>query len=181
MRLALTASELVRSRIKQATLKAMYPGLRIGPNAFLGRDCHLLVADGSELVVGRGVAVERFASISAKGGSCILGENVFVGVGAVICAHLSIRIGQDVLIGEYVSIRDQDHRVSAGAITASNGFVDAPVIIGDNVWIGAKATITKGVTIGENSVVGAGAVVTHDVPPNSVAAGVPARRVRDVL
>lgn len=54
----------------------------------------------------------------------------------------------------------------------------APVVIGDGVWIGARATILKGVTIGDGAVVAAGAVVTRDVPAHSLVAGVPARVVR---
>jgi hypothetical protein len=52
------------------------------------------------------------------------------------------------------------------------------VVIGDDVWVGAKATITRGVTIGRGAVVGAHAVVTHDLPAGCVAVGVPARIVR---
>jgi acetyltransferase-like isoleucine patch superfamily enzyme len=54
----------------------------------------------------------------------------------------------------------------------------APIRIGRNVWIGGKATITKGVTIGDNAIIGANAVVTHDVPMNAVAVGVPARVIK---
>ena len=54
----------------------------------------------------------------------------------------------------------------------------AAIRIGDNVWIGAKATITRGVTIGDNAVVGANAVVTRDVPENAVVGGVPAKVIR---
>ena len=57
---------------------------------------------------------------------------------------------------------------------------EGPVIIGDDVWIGASAIIFPGVTIGEQSVVGAGAVVTKDVPANSVVVGVPARKIKDL-
>ena len=63
------------------------------------------------------------------------------------------------------------------ALCASS-LATAAVTIGNNVWIGAKATITKGVTIGDNAVIGAGAVVTHDIPADCLAVGVPARVVR---
>lgn len=56
----------------------------------------------------------------------------------------------------------------------------SPVKIEDNVWIGARATILKGVTLGFNSVIGTGAVVTKDVPPNTIVAGNPARQVGEL-
>lgn len=61
------------------------------------------------------------------------------------------------------------------------GPVDEPVVIGDNVWIGAHCIILKGVTIGDNSVIGAGSVVIKDVPPNSFAAGNPARVIAPIV
>jgi len=57
---------------------------------------------------------------------------------------------------------------------------DAPVILERNVWLGINVTVLKGVTVGENSVVGAGSLVTHSIPANVVAAGVPARVIRPV-
>jgi maltose O-acetyltransferase len=55
-----------------------------------------------------------------------------------------------------------------------------PIVIGNNVWLGGGAIVLAGVTIGENSVIGAGAVVTRDIPPNVVAAGNPARVIREI-
>ena len=85
-----------------------------------------------------------------------------------------IKIGNNVAISENVIIRDSDNH------TLSNQkCISAPIIIGDNVWIGMNATILKGVTIGNGSVIAAGSVVTHDVPPNSLVAGVPAKVIRE--
>jgi len=79
-----------------------------------------------------------------------------------------IEIGYDVNISERVTIRDSDnHSVDSQPLTA-------PVRIGNKVWIGMEAMILKGVTIGDGAVVAAGAVVTRDVPPNALVAGVPA-------
>ena len=85
----------------------------------------------------------------------------------------------DCLIGELVSIRDHDHAFDrTDTPILDQGRRTAPVVIGDDVWVGAKATITAGVTIGPGTVVGAHAVVTHDLPAGCVAVGVPARVVR---
>lgn len=94
-----------------------------------------------------------------------------------------IEIGNHVMIGSYVLITDHSH----GALERTNVPVakrqlltKGPVIIEDNVWIGEHACIMPGVTIGEGSIIGANAVVTHNVPPYSVAVGVPAKVVKQL-
>ena len=84
----------------------------------------------------------------------------------------NITIGKNVAIAENVIIRDSDNHNIEGAVNS------APIVIGDNVWIGMGAMILKGVTIGSGSIVAAGAVVTKDVAPNTIVAGVPAKEIR---
>lgn len=98
----------------------------------------------------------------------------------MIVARDSISIGDHALIAEYVTIRDQDHSYGGDVPTAQNGFETAPIQIGKNVWIGAKATITRGVTIGDNAVIAAGAVVVDDVPANTIAGGIPAKVLKTI-
>ncbi|WP_055046095.1 DapH/DapD/GlmU-related protein [Devosia sp. A16] len=102
-----------------------------------------------------------------------IGSNVFINQGCHFMDMGGISIGDDVMIGPKVNL------VSAGHPTdpceRRNGIVKKPITIGNNVWIGAAATILPGVTIGDNAVVAAGAVVSRDVPANTIAAGVPAR------
>lgn len=94
-------------------------------------------------------------------------------------AAQSVRIGQDVLIASNVLITDSDHVVEAGVPTARNPkLVTQPVCIEDNCWLGQNVVIVKGVTVGHDSIVGANSVVTHNIPPYSVAAGNPARVVK---
>lgn len=92
-------------------------------------------------------------------------------------------IGNEVLTGKWVTITDNSHgetdKESLCVAPNKRSVINkGPVIIHDKVWIGDKATILPGVTIGEGAVVGANAVVTKDVPPYSVAAGVPAKIVK---
>lgn len=112
-----------------------------------------------------------------------LGDNVYIGPGAFMLAHLSrIRIGSNTAIGPNVSIIGGDHRYDHVGRTI-NGFPspeklpenDRDVEIGDDVWIGCNATILKGVTIARGTVVAAGAVVTKNFPPYSILGGVPAK------
>ena len=112
-----------------------------------------------------------------------LGNNVYIGPGAFMLAHLScIRIGSNTAIGPHVTIIGGDHRFDQVGRTV-NGFPppdklpenDLDVEIGDDVWIGCNVTILKGVTVARGTVVAAGAVVTKSYPPYSILGGVPAR------
>ncbi len=114
----------------------------------------------------------------SKHGKLSIGKNVHIGIGSVLTARNNIQIGDYALIAAYVTIRDQDHDFDRDSITLDNGFVTSPIDIGKNVWIGAKATITKGVKIGDNAVIGANSVVTKDIAANAVAAGIPAKVLR---
>ena len=111
-----------------------------------------------------------------------IGDETFVGNGCTFSAGSSIRVGNHCLVSACVRVHDNDgHPLDPGRRREGAPIgpdETAPVVIGDNVWLGAGATILKGVTIGENAVVGTGAVVAADVPPNAVVAGNPARVVK---
>jgi acetyltransferase-like isoleucine patch superfamily enzyme len=117
----------------------------------------------------------RGEMVAHPGGRIEIGERVYVNYGCSISAHRLVRIGDRCLIGQYALIMDSDYH-SAHDHT-SLGEV-RPVVIGDRVWIGARAIVLKGVTIGDGACVAAGSVVTGDVPAGATVAGVPARVVR---
>lgn len=114
----------------------------------------------------------------------VLGEGTFIGHECSIRASDSVRIGRHCLLAGGVIVTDYDgHPLDAkrrrlGEPTPSEQV--RPVTIGDDVWIGQRAIILKGVTIGSRSVIGAGAVVVRDIPPDCVAGGNPARVVRNL-
>ncbi len=98
----------------------------------------------------------------------------------VLTCKLGIDIGNDALIAEYVTIRDQNHRFPMGTRIREAGFDCAPVSIGNDVWIAAKSSVLKGARIGSGAVVGAHSLVLGGgVLENTVVAGVPARFVRE--
>lgn len=108
-----------------------------------------------------------------------IGSNVFVGNGCTLCAGSRIVIGDHCLLSAGVRIHDNDGHPRDSQRRREGQPIGpgdtAAVTVGENVWIGAGATILKGVTIGRNAIIGTGAVVTHDVPADAVAAGNPAQ------
>ncbi len=140
----------------------------------------IAATDGGSIQFGPSTAVDRFATVIVKHGKLSAGGNLYLGVGSVVVARESITIGENVLIAEHVTIRDQDHALTPTEGQGRVGFTTSPIVIGDNVWLGAKVTVIQGVTIGNNVVVGANSVVTHDLPDNCVAVGAPARVVRQL-
>jgi acetyltransferase-like isoleucine patch superfamily enzyme len=104
------------------------------------------------------------------------GRNVFVNHGCTAMDLGGIDIGDDVMIGPNVQLISSGHPLDPE--TRRRSITVAPVRIGRGVWIAAGATVLQGVTVGDDAVVGAGAVVTKDVPPRTLVAGVPARVVR---
>jgi acetyltransferase-like isoleucine patch superfamily enzyme len=110
-----------------------------------------------------------------------IGSNVFIGPQAFLSADkVRVDIGDDTVIGPGLYLIAGDHEFSTPGVTfaASRRGRNEAIAIGRNVWIGARATILKGVTIGAGAIVGAGSVVTHDVDSCAVVAGNPARFVR---
>jgi acetyltransferase-like isoleucine patch superfamily enzyme len=130
--------------------------------------------------VGEAVHLEERVLLQSEG-RLEIGPRVYINRDVMIVALESISIGEGTRVAERVSIRDHDHRFDLLCKPIrEQGYASAPIHIGRECWIGCNAVILKGVAIGDHAVVGAGAVVTRDVPPHSVAAGVPARVVRSL-
>ena len=111
------------------------------------------------------------------GKNITVGNNVFINAGCKFQDQGGIVIGDGTFIGHNTVLATLDHDIDPDKRQL---LYPAPIHIGSKVWIGAGVIITKGVTIGDNSVIAAGAVVTHDISPNVIAAGVPARVLREI-
>ena len=162
----------------------------------------------SNITLANGVYLDQNTYLHACASGIDIGANSIVMHGSVLHVYnfrglpnSGISIGENSLIGEYsvirgqggVSIGDRVFTSPFSQIIAVNHIFDDPevsfvdqgitaegIIIEDDVWIGASAIITDGVRIGKGSVIAAGAVVTKDVPPHTVVAGVPAKPIKDI-
>jgi len=171
-------------------------GLELGDGVeFFGQPV-VSMKKGSSLVIGAQCSLCSVSQFTALGVNHPIvlrtlhsGASIKIGVhtglsGTTICAAQEVTIGNYVLVGANVTIVDTDfHSIDPEGRRYRGDFdhiLSAPVRVEDNVFIGAGAYVLKGVTIGKNSVIGAGSVVARDVPPNSVAAGNPARVIGEV-
>lgn len=152
-------------------------------NEALGGDLHpssvvlgKVTLEGTrQIKLGRNARIYTGVYLETQGiGRIDIGDNVVLSSGVHIVAFNHVSLGDGVMLGEYTSVRDANHRLSAVSMRDS-GFDSAPVRIDANVWIGRGVTVLKGVHIGTHSVIGANAVVTQPVPEKCRAVGVPAR------
>jgi acetyltransferase-like isoleucine patch superfamily enzyme len=174
------AARLARAR---ARVRRQGGDVRLHGMSFLGHRVELTAPHGSgRLVVGPWCWLGDGAALRAHAGRVTLGTKVVLGGGSTINAYLDVSIGDGTLIAEGVHITDFDHRIDRVDIPIKDqGVVTSPVRIGADVWLGRGVTVLRGVDIGQGSVVGAHAVVTRDIPPYSVAVGVPARVISSRL
>lgn len=152
------------------------------------RNGSIVLSDRVELIsvshrTNLGVRSPTILRILAPGAAIYVGEDTGIS-GAVICSALSVQIGKRCLFGADVMVFDTDfhHLEPAGRRYGAPNWseISAPVVIEDDVFVGTRSIVTKGVRIGRGSVVGAGSIVTSDVPPMTLVAGVPARRIRSL-
>lgn len=145
--------------------------LRIGPGV------RILKKQG-KISVGDRVMLHRHVKLSAWGtdteAKISIGNRTYIGDRTEIHAGCSITIGSGCDISWDCNILDRDyHKLN------SDTEIYAPVVISDNVWIGCRSIILKGVTIGEGAVIAAGSVVTKNVPAHTLVAGNPAKVIRE--
>lgn len=138
------------------------------------------VKNWGTLIIGdrvRLVSTIATLEIAVQDGTLEIGEGSYINYGCSIGASKLVRIGANCNIGTYVMMIDNDfHRLEPER--RNERPESEAIILGDNVWLGARVIVLRGVTIGSDSVVGAGSVVTRDIPPRSLAAGVPAKVIR---
>ena len=129
---------------------------------------------GNRVVLEHGVVLK----IVDEAAGIQLHDHVFVGRGCIFDIAGILSIGEGTLIAPGCFITDHNHGIAAGVAIWTQHCTNKAVRIGKDGWLGARVIVLPGVTIGDGAVVAAGAVVTRDVAPMSIVAGVPARFVR---
>jgi acetyltransferase-like isoleucine patch superfamily enzyme len=123
--------------------------------------------------------VESFSCINNAVGDVVIGDHTRIGLHNTVIGPVTI--GHHVNLAQGITITALNHNFGDKSQRIdSQGISTNPVVIGDDIWIGANAVVLPGVSIGHHSVVAAGAVVTKDVPPHSLVAGVPAKIIKEI-
>jgi len=152
----------IRHPVEGELLEALDEGrLTIGDATLLEPGCWITMAPDARIAIGDG---------------CFLNRNT------MLAAQAEIEIGSHTMLANGCFVGDAEHRYDDPEIPVTHqGFTSkGPVRIGDNCWFGVNCVVTSGVTIGERCVIGANSVVTQDLPPFSIAAGAPAKVLREV-
>lgn len=160
-------------------LQSSAPGLRIDHTVHIRSPGRLAL--GAEVFIDAGVVLHCGGmDWSPADGGIEIGAHSYIGPNCTLFGAAGIEIGESALISPGVVITSHQHTYAHRDVEMrSQPLRFGRVVIERDVWIGANATILPGVRVGEGAVVGAGAVVTRDVPPRTVALGVPARVVRE--
>lgn len=160
--------------------------IEVGKTLFIGDYVEINAVSALGVKIGDNVSIHRNTIIDCTGGIRSLGEGLEIGnnVGfspnCFIQVRGNVKIGNNVIFGPYVKIFSETHNFSnQDKYINEQGETRKGVIIEDGVWVGAAAIILDGVTVGSNSIVAAGSVVTKNVPPFTIVAGMPAEVIKN--
>lgn len=161
----------------------------------IGTGANVLLMDGSQASdIELGEYVTIYGALhSQSGGKIIMGDYTRLGKDSVIRSVDYVKIGNYTAVADHVVISDNGNHPTDpifrrkmkedsldGPMRLWKNSEHAPVIIGENVWVCEGVRINRGVKIGDNSIIAAGAIVTHDVPSNVIAAGIPAKVIKNI-
>lgn len=159
-------------------IKLQYPTINIDWNTIVSDNATIKACNMSSISLKNVVISDNVKILATRGGRIEI-RNSYIGFNTVITSINSIEIDSHCEIAEMVVIRDQNHSFGEkGRLLKDQGYDHAPISIESNVWIGAKATILKGVIIGENSIVGAHSLINKSIPKNCVCVGIPGKLVK---
>lgn len=139
------------------------------PVTFFSPFVEIEIGKRSFLKISRFVKAKSGVKIKIRNGANVhIGESTSFNHGCMLVSHEKIEIGKNVQIGPNVLIYDHDHDYRTAGGLKGLKYITSPVIVGNNVWIGANVIILKGTTIGSNCVIAAGSIIKGNFPDNTV-------------
>jgi UDP-3-O-[3-hydroxymyristoyl] glucosamine N-acyltransferase len=161
-------------------IKLLYPSVQIDFKTTIGKNCSISCCDSGRLII-RNSQIGNGTFIFADENATIEINNSFIFWNCNITAKESITIDSGCAIAEMVVIRDQNHVLDpSNAQHPFENYKAAPIKVGKNVWIGAKASILKGATLEDYTIIAASAVVNTTVPTKQVWGGIPAKFLKSI-
>jgi acetyltransferase-like isoleucine patch superfamily enzyme len=161
--------------------------IQFGRNVTLGSYCEIDGYSSVKIIFGDCVKIGSYSKLlstshfSKFGKGLVMGSNSAVGDFTHFGAPGGIEIGNDVIMGSYVSFHSENHNfLDTSKLIREQGVNSKGIKIGNNIWVGAKVTFLDGCEVGDNSVVAAGAVVNGIYPSNSIIGGVPAKVIKKI-
>jgi acetyltransferase-like isoleucine patch superfamily enzyme len=177
--LNLKYARLIVRLARRKLLTPYGPRLKLDGLAFIGPKVVLQIGRHARVELGRWSWLGHGTKVRCHEGVVSIGAKTVMGQECTISAYQHVSIGRECVIADRVMLIDFDHgMVEVDRPIRHQGIYKRDVRVGNNVWIGYGACILRGVTVGDNAVIGTSSVVTKDVPPNAVVAGVPARIIR---
>jgi acetyltransferase-like isoleucine patch superfamily enzyme len=150
-----------------------------GKGALIRRRSRIDVFPWNRFEIGTLTTIEDFCTVNNGSGNVLFGDRVRIGIGSVIIGPVSM--GNGAGLGQHVFVSGFNHGYKDGTKNSSIQPLDIkPVIIEDEVHIGANSVVTAGVTIGRRTQIGAGSVVTKNIPPFSIAVGNPCKVIKQL-
>lgn len=179
----------------------------IRKKVFLGKNCN--IKNKKNIVFGKNVTIEKYTTIdgfasekiiigdgfrlgayslitctshmSKYGKGIKIGSNSAIGQFSEFGAAGGVEIGNDVIMGSYISFHSENHNFKdTSKLIRKQGVTSKGIKIGNNIWVGAKVTFLDGCQVGDNSVIAAGAVVSGIFPDNTIIGGVPAKILKEI-
>lgn len=148
-----------------------------GKNSLIRRRTRMDVLPFNHFHLGDNSTIEDFSVINNGVGDIYIGDRTRIGLGCTLIGP--VKIGNDVGVAQGVVLTGLNHNYEDVTMPISKqGVSTAPIVVEDEVWLGANCVILAGTTIGKHSIVAAGSVITKNVPPYSLAFGNPARVIR---
>lgn len=161
--------------------------ISFGTSVTIDKNCTIDGFSSEKIILGNCVKIGAYSSLSSTshlskyGKGLKMGNNSAIGQFAEFGASGGIEIGNDVIMGSYISFHSENHNFAdTSKLIREQGVTSKGIKIGNNVWVGAKVTFLDGSIVGNNSVVAAGAVVNSIYPDNSIIGGVPAKIIKQI-